>query len=531
MKSSPIIALVFLLIATTHLRAEIQLAPVFSDNMILQREVTIPLRGMADEEEQVIVSFNNKEYTGQVTDGRWQVDLPAMAGGGSFHITVTGPSNTLTLSNVTFGDIWLCAGQSNMDSSIETYKAKFPELFRGHPVKQHDQIRIFRVERMPVDQPQEFITREHRFDKGWYPIEPGTRTRLFSATGYFFGLCLADSIDVPIGLIQSCRGGTPITAWMPPGTLEKRSEYTDIIADYKQAIRNWPANKIKYEQQVKEWEVKKASGAKVSWKPEPPLGSPSSNKRPYALHNGMIAPLYQLPIKGVLWYQGEGNAKTRESCVQYENLLKDLVATWRTNWDNANMPFLVVQLPGFGKASERINTKQNWPWIRESQKNIEDLDYCKAICTIDSGMQREIHPPFKENVGKRLAYAAHKMVYSLANAPQSPEYSAHTCNGESTLITFKYVGSGLKTGNALLEDEVNSQDDVLGFIVLDNKGNYQRARAKIIAENQVCLNHPGIFNPKSIRYGWENFPNVNLFGEAEMPVFPFRTDTFSAFNK
>ena len=146
-------------------------------------------------------------------------------------------------------------------------------------------------------------------------------------------------------------------------------------------------------------------------------------------------------------------------------------------------------------------------------------------------MQREIHPPFKGNVGKRLAYAAHKMVYRLANAPQSPEYSAHTCKGESTLITFKYVGSGLRTGNALLGDKFNSQDDVLGFIVLDNKGNYQRARAQIIAENQVYLNHPGIFNPKSIRYGWENFPKVNLYGEAGMPVFPFRTDTFSAFNK
>ena len=84
-----------------------------------------------------------------------------MASGGSFHITVNGSSNTLTLSNVSFGDIWLCAGQSNMDSAIETYKAKFPELYRGHPVKQHDQIRIFRAERMPIDQPQEY-TREHR---------------------------------------------------------------------------------------------------------------------------------------------------------------------------------------------------------------------------------------------------------------------------------------------------------------------------------------------------------------------------------
>ena len=211
MKYSSQIVLVFILTIATPLCANIQLAPVFSDNMVLQREVTIPLRGMADEEKQVVVSFNNNEYTGQVTNGRWQVDLPDMPAGGSFQITVTGSSNTLTLNNVTFGDIWLCAGQSNMDSAIETYKIKFPELYTGHPVKKHDQIRIFRVERMPIDQPQEFITRENRFDKGWYPIEPGTRTRLFSATGYFFGLYLAEAVDIPIGLIQSCRGGTPLS--------------------------------------------------------------------------------------------------------------------------------------------------------------------------------------------------------------------------------------------------------------------------------------------------------------------------------
>ena len=371
MKRSFQIALVFILTIATPLWANIQLAPVFSDNMVLQREVTIPLRGMADEGNQVSVSFNNNEYTGQVTDGRWQVDLPAMPAGGSFQITVTGSSKTLTLNNVTFGDIWLCAGQSNMDSAIETYKVKFPELYTGHPVKNHDQIRIFRAARLPIDEPQEFVTREHRFDKGWYPIEPGTRTRLFSATGYFFGLYLAKAVDIPIGLIQSCRGGTPITAWMPPGSLEEREEYAPILQDYQQAVLDWPLNKIGYAQSIKEWEAKKTSGAKAAWKPEPPLGSPSSNKRPYALHNGMIAPLYQLPIKGVLWYQGEGNARTRQSCVQYETLLKDLVVKWRANWGNETMPFLVVQLPGFGKATETINTDHNWPWIRESQKKLK----------------------------------------------------------------------------------------------------------------------------------------------------------------
>ena len=110
MKRSFQIALAFILTIATPLCANIQLAPVFSDNMVLQREVTIPLRGMADEENQVSVSFNNNEYTGHVTDGRWQVDLPAMPAGGSFQITVTGSSKTLTLNNVTFGDIWLCAG-------------------------------------------------------------------------------------------------------------------------------------------------------------------------------------------------------------------------------------------------------------------------------------------------------------------------------------------------------------------------------------------------------------------------------------
>ena len=529
MKRSLHITLAFILTTATPLCAKIQLAPVFSDNMILQREVTIPLRGMADEEKQVVVSFNNKEYTGEITDGRWQVDLPAMPAGGSFRITVTGSSNTLTLSNVTFGDIWLCAGQSNMDSAIETYKGKCPELYTGHPVKQHDQIRIFRVERMPINDPQEFITREHRFDKGWYPIEPRTRTRLFSATGYFFGLYLAKAVDIPIGLIQSCRGGTPITAWMPPGSLEEREEYAPIVQDYQQAVLDWPGNKIGYAQSVKEWELKKTSGAKVSWKPEPPLGSPSSNKRPYALHNGMIAPLYQLPIKGVLWYQGEGNARTRQSCVQYETLLKDLVVKWRANWGNANMPFLVVQLPGFGNASEKINTSHNWPWIRESQKNIEDLDNCQTICIIDCGMQRDIHPPYKENVGKRLAYAAQSMVYKQSSVPQSPEYSAHQFDGESTLITLKNVGNGLSTSDPLIEHMNYNDGEVLGLTVINANGEYQRATGEVIAYNQIRVRHPGISRPKSIRYGWENFPNLNLFGPDNMPAFPFRTDQESPF--
>jgi sialate O-acetylesterase len=192
------------------------------------------------------------------------------------------------------------------------------------------------------------------------------------------------------------------------------------------------------------------------------------------------------------------------------------------------MPFLVVQLPGFGKATKEPNNNNNWPWIRESQKNIDTIENCQAICILDSGMEEDIHPPHKENVGKRLAYAARSIVYGQTNAPQSPEYSAHQSDGEATIITFTKVGSGLTTGTPLLEDASHQSGDVLGFIVTDSQGKYQRASAQIVAPNQIRVNHPGITNPKSIRYGWENFPNVNLYGEDDMPAFPFRTDTFSS---
>lgn len=520
-----LVTLAAILSASPQIHAKIRLAPIFSDNMILQRDVPIPLRGTADNERQVSVRFNGKDYTAQVTEQRWKVDLPAMPAGGSYEITVSSSENSVTLTNVTFGDIWLCAGQSNMDGVIETYKRNFPELYEGHPVKQHDQIRIFRVAIMPVDAPQEFIKREYRFLKGWYPIEPRTRTHLFTATGYFFGLHLAEKVDVPIGLIQSACGGTPVTAWMPPGSLEARDEYAHILENYRQSILNWETNKIPYEQKVKEWEAKKASGVKVGWKPAPPMG-PISNRRPYALHNGMIAPLYRLPIKGVLWYQGEGNTRNLKDSVQYETLLKDMVAHWRTNWGNESMPFLVVQLPGFSQATKQPNMYHNWPWIRESQKRIEEIENCRAVCTLDSGMQRDIHPPYKENIGKRLAYSAQDMVYGLKNVPQSPEYESHTFKGESTIICFRNVGSGLRAGTPLLKDSTHKADEILGFIVMDAQEKYRRALGKIVAPDRVRVDHPGISNPRSIRYGWEGFPNVNLFGEAEMPAFPFRTDSF-----
>lgn len=517
-----ILLLIFNFAILSTMFAEVTLAPIFSSNMLLQRNVEIPLRGLAQNEKTVLVSFNGQEYQANVEENKWSLNLPPMKAGGDYTIVVKG-SNTITLKKVTFGDVWLCAGQSNMDSAIETYKKKFPELYEGHPVAEHDQIRIFRAARVRMDEPQEFIEREHRFADGWYRITKKTRTRLFSATAYFFGLHLTEKVDVPIGLIQSCRGGTPIQAWLPEGVLESHAKYTHILEEHQRAVSAWPEEKIKLQKKIKEWEAKKAAGKKAGWKPEADKG-PESKNRPYALHNGMIAPLYKLPIKGVLWYQGEGSVMSRERALQYEDLLKDLVKSWREKWQNENMPFLVVQLPGLGKISKKPRMTENRPWTRESQKKIEAFNHCKTVCTVDSGMQQDNHPPYKENVGKRLAYAALQMVYDQKDSPLSPEYLSHESSEDSTIITFKNCGSGLILKKPLITDNAKKEGEVLSFLAMDASGEFRRVQASIFSDNQIKVLHPEIPMPKAFRYAWEGFPNVNLFGPNDMPVFPFRTD-------
>ncbi|MBX2874019.1 MAG: hypothetical protein KTR30_18020 [Saprospiraceae bacterium] len=526
-----IFVVLLLLFNGIMLSAQVRIAPVFSDNMVLQREVHIPLRGSAIKEKEITVTFKGKTYRSKVKQGKWQVNLPPTPAGGDYTIEIKG-LNIVTLKNITFGDIWVCAGQSNMDSQISNYKENYPELYKGHPIPyEKNNIRIFKVERIGADVPQEYIRREANFKEGWSLLGPES-VSAFTVTGYFFGLHLAEQVDVPIGLIQSCRGGTPITTWLPPGVLEKRKENTPFLERYKKAVKAWPEAKKEYDKKLKEWRSTYNPEGKGWWEqtpqarkmsPKMPDG-PGNPNRMNAYHNAMIAPLYQLPVKGILWYQGEGSGGTVEKTKLYGQRLKDLVGSWRKNWNQAEMPFIVVQLPSFRKFSETPNTTDRRPWTREAQKRIEEVPNCLSICTIDSGLEADNHPPYKENVGKRLAYAVRYLVYGHKDVPLSPEYVSHIHHGESTVVTFKNYGSGLYVKEPQINMTNYKDGDVVGFIVADDSGIYHRVPGKVIASNKVKIDHPGINKPSSIRYAWEGFPNSNLFGEADMPVFPFRTD-------
>lgn len=510
--------------------AEVTIAPIFSNNMVLQREATIPLRGSATTEKKICIHFNGRKYKTKVKNNRWQVLLPPMPAGGDYTIEIKGKNN-IRLQNITFGDVWVCAGQSNMDSQISNYKSNYPALFKGHPIPyQKKNIRIMKVERVGNSTPQEFIGRDTAFSNGWSIFGPES-VATFTVTGYFFGLHLADKVDVPIGLIQSCRGGTPITTWLPKGVLESRAANKPFLDRYQKAVAAWPNLREEYYQKLKVWREKYNPDDKDWWlqsaetrkmRPFMPDG-PEHPNRMNAYYNAMIAPLHQLPVKGVLWYQGEGSVVTAERTKLYEQRLKDLVTSWRKNLNQPELPFIVVQLPSFKKYSKKPKTTDRRPWTRAAQKNIEDLPNCRTICTIDSGSETDGHPPYKENVGKRLAYAARSMVYGQKDVPRSPEYVSHQSNGTTTIFTFKNYGSGLYVKKPQIEVEDYKEGTVLGFIVADEKSIYHRTIGQIIAPNKVKIDHPGINIPSTIRYAWEGFPNSNLFGEGDMPVFPFRT--------
>ena len=515
------ILLIFLSLNTLWCRVSFD--PIYSDNMLLQRDANIPVTGNATDEKSVTVNFKGKDYTSEVIQGRWKVTLPPTVAWGSHTLRAKG-SDSITLKNITFGDVWLCAGQSNIDSMIINYKKNFPEFYQGHPQKNYNhKIRLFKVQKISADQAQKSVQRDAKFNLGWYLLNPN-QSKFFSAVGYFFGLHLSQKVNVPIGLIHAAKGGTPITSWLPEGSLQKRSLYSKILSDHKNSMEAWSNNKKIYEQKIKEWITKHNPENKSFWeqsvkvrslKPQMPMG-PENPNRIHAWHKGMIAALHQLPIKGILWYQGEGSTSNKERSSLYAQQLQDLVSEWRAKWQQKDLPFLVVQLPNFRKQIKNPKPAELWPLTRESQKNVEELPHTKAVCTIDSGLANDIHPPNKENVGKRLAYAARRLVYGQKDAPQSPEYESHLSQGESTLITFKNCSKGLSSKG--------TKNELHGFIVADQSGQLKRAKAHISSSNQVLLQHPGIINPKLIRYAWENNPNCNLYGKDDMPAFPFRTD-------
>ena len=478
-------------------RAEVKPNRLFSDGAVLQQGVSVPVWGTAKDGEKVTVKFQQQTVTATAKDGRWLVRLKPLKAGGPFTLTVAGESNTLTISNVLVGEVWLGSGQSNMAFLLPRAASGAEAIAAARD----PQLRLFTVPRAALDAPAADVTGQ------WEESSSETAAK-FSAVAWFFGRDLRKALNVPVGLIHSSVGGTPAEAWTARAALEADPELKQLLERYADSVKNYDpaAAAAKHKQALENRKAAvakaKAAGEKPPAAPRAPADPRRSNSRPSGLYNGMIAPLVPYAIAGAIWYQGEANSGR---ATEYRTLFPAMIQNWRQAWGEGNFPFLFVQIAPHERMSPEIREAQLLSWQKVPRTGM--------AVTTDIGNETDIHPTQKEPVGDRLALAARAIAYGEKITYSGPVYTSMKVKGDQAVLSFKHIGSGL----------VAKGGDLKGFTITGADGVFTSATA-VIKGDKVIVSNPSVAKPVAVRYGWANTPDVNLFNKEGLPATPFRTD-------
>lgn len=294
---------------------------LFGDNMVLQRDMPIPVWGTSSPNETVTVRIANRSASTQADEtGKWKVLLDAMPAGGPHELNISA-ERSITFSNVMIGEVWICSGQSNMTWTVKNSANPDNEIAAAD----HPNIRLFTVPRQVSGQP------ELEVEGLWSACSPETVAG-FSAVAYYFGRELQSKLDVPIGLIHTSWGATPAESWTAREILEADDDLKGIVVRWDKLIANHPQAMESYRDKLEKWEqAGKQEGQdkeKRGRKPRAPMG-PNHTHRASGLYNGMIHPLIPFAIRGAIWYQGESNAGR---AYQYRTLFPAMITNWRNAW-------------------------------------------------------------------------------------------------------------------------------------------------------------------------------------------------------
>ena len=485
------------LLATAAHAKEIKLASVFTDHMILQRELPLAIWGTGPAGDTVTVAFAGQKKTATVDSaGKWQVKLaPLHASTESRDLTIESKGVKTNITDVVVGEVWLASGQSNMEWMLaNTTGASNVIATAGDPL-----LRLFGVGHYVSDTPVAVVT-------GQWATCTSSNAGGFSAVGYFFGRDLRKSLNVPVGIIRSAWGGTPAQAWTSQATLAGDPLLKKRIEEYDLAIKNYDPVKMDAQYQAAVVKFKEAAAKakaegqpapKEPAKPRPP--GPNQNS-PARLYNGMIAPLVPLSFRGVIWYQGESDAgRTQE----YRTLFPAMIRNWRQVF-GYDFPFLFVQIAPYKSQPPEIRDAQLYTW-----RTVPNT--AMAVIT-DYGNAENIHPRDKEPVGARLALAARALAYGEKIEYSGPVFDTVKFEGPRAILSFQHCGAGL----------IAKGDGLKGFTISGNT-NFVPATATINGQH-VIVTSDQVAQPVAVRYGWENVPDVNLFNKDGLPATPFRTD-------
>lgn len=438
-------------------RAELSLGAPFGDHMVLQRDRPIRIWGMANAHASVTIKLgSNSESVTANGAGRWNATLQALPAGGPFTLEVSSDDQRAALSDVLMGDVWLCSGQSNMQMSVSEAIGGEAAMARAGKL---GQVRLAKVGNAWTDTPQS------KADIKWQ-VAGAKSVGEFSAVGYFFAEELTRDRalkDVPIGVVQSSVGGTVVEAWTP-----------------REGLAGFEAKEL-YDSMF--------------------------GIKPTTLYNGMIAPLGEMQLKGVVWYQGEGNAGHPEN---YSAKLVAMIQGWRKQFGTPELGFIVVGLPDFLGAWDG----QYWCWLREAQAGaVEKTPGAWLALGINTTDGRDLHPKEKVEIGRRVALIARREVYGEQVVARGPMFRGATVEGGKVRVEF-VSEDGLATGDG---------KGPRGFMVAGEDGEFRYAEG-VIEGSSVVVSSELVRAPKFVRYGWAGVPGGSLTNKSGLPAYPFRTD-------
>ena len=454
---------------STPAAAAVTLPSLFSDHMVVQRNMEVPIWGTDAANQSITVKLGTQQATATTgSDGKWTVRLPAQDAGGPFSMTVTG-SSTVTVADVYVGEVWIGSGQSNMDYRVHCTFAgcglnnEAAEIAAAN----YPLIRSANIPWNPSSTPRDAST----VKTSWMVCSPSTVSN-FSAAGYFFARELAKALPgVAIGIIHASFGASCIQCWMSKEALNAIPSVATLFSQF--------------------------------------LANPdyTNQHNPIICYNGQIAPLVSYGIHGVIWYQGESVTWGGDT---YRDLQMGLVTSWRKAWGQ-DFTFLIVQLPNYNVSSS------GWPILREAQlQTTQALPNTGLAVLIDIGVPTYVHPPDKQDVGLRLGLLAEAITYGQDVADYGPLYDHMAIEGSSIRLYFAHTEAGMafKGGTAT------------EFEIAGANGTYSTATAVIQPDSTILVSSPSVTAPKNARYCWSGNPTASLFsqGTPALPASPFRTD-------
>lgn len=440
--------------------AAIKLPAIISNHMMVQANANPRIWGWSSPSEKIDISYLGKTVHAQAdASGKWEAYLGKLKPGQKFDIDLQG-ENSLSIKDVLAGEVWVCAGQSNMEFPLMHATNAAPEL-ESHT---WPQIRFFQVKEESAASALEDVS-------GSWKLYSPQAAKNWSAVGYFFARELNNQLGEPVGMIQAAVGGTMAHVWMSQDALGKG---VSLGATWAQGEKqNIPF-------------------------------------MPSCLFNGMINGLRHFTVSGVTWYQGESNEHEAEL---YRKTFPALIEDWRVQFENPDMPFLFVQLPNFGYKTPP-NVRSKWAEVREAQAMALRLKNTAMAVTYDVGDPKDLHPANKKPVGLRLAYAALSTVYHQKVPFRGPTMTSMKTQNGAIVCKFVNADKGLRTRNAAA---------LAGFQVAGADNKYVPANASIEGTT-VTISSPMVPNPTQLKYAWGDDPDGNLENGCGLPAPPMRVE-------